>query len=240
MSFIRGDGRGILSAMLIRPILVATLLALLPHQPSSTGVAESYLTQDEVHRLAELLPAPRDELTDAEAVLIRAVQDDATAEARARAARAEPGDPLWDFARTLGPSFSKDNCSAIERFITRAQEAAGPVTLAVKRAHARPRPAVSGLRSADSYPSGHCVQAALRARLLAELSPARAEELQRQAGEMALNRVIAGKHSPSDAAAGIALGGAIAESILARAASDPSCAAARDLEAARAEWESVK
>lgn len=219
-------------------IALAGLLAPLD-QPAGNAARPAYLPAAEVQRLTELLPPPVEVLSAAEVALTRAVQDDATPEARARAARAEPGDPLWDFGPSMGPAFKKERCRAIEALIARAQDAANPINAAVKKKYNRPRPPGSGIDTADSYPSGHCVRACLRARLLAELAPDRAEALDRQAAIMSLNRVIAGKHHPSDAAAGMALGRAIADAILAEAAADPQSGPASDLAAARAEWAEV-
>lgn len=223
--------------MLITSIVLALIVLC---SPESQPAPAAYLPAAEVLRLTELLPPPVEALTEAEVYLTRAVQEDATPEARARAARAEPGDPLWDFAESMGPAFTKDKCRRIEALITRAQQAGDPINAAVKKKFNRPRPPGSGIESTDSYPSGHCVRAFLRARLLAELAPDRAEALYGQASTMSLNRVIAGKHHPSDAAAGMALGRAIAEAILAEAAADPKSGPAADLAAARMEWESVK
>ncbi|MCC6677714.1 MAG: phosphatase PAP2 family protein [Phycisphaerales bacterium] len=223
--------------MLLYSITLTLAALLAPRAQPAGSAAPAYLPAAAVQKLTELLPPPVEALTEAEVYLTRAVQEDASAEARARAARAEPGDPLWDFAESMGPAFTKDNCRAIERFITRAQAAGDPINAAVKRKFNRPRPPGSGVESTDSYPSGHCVRAFLRARLLAELAPDHAESLYRRASTMSLNRVIAGKHHPSDAAAGMALGRAIAEAILAEAAANPTSGPATDLAAARAEWE---
>lgn len=218
--------------------IVCVMLALLVG-PSRAPVSESYLPPAEAQRLTDLLPPPVEALTEAEAHLIEAVQREATPEARARAVRAEPGDPLWDFAESMGPAFSKENCKAVETLIARAQQAGDPINAAAKKKFNRARPAISGLKSSDAYPSGHCVRAFLRARLLSELAPGAKETIYRQASTMALNRVIVGKHHPSDCAAGMALGEAIAEAILAEAAARPEGEAGRDLSAARAEWARV-
>lgn len=221
--------------------ITLTLAGLLTPQAQPAGAATTaYLPAAAVQKLTDLLPPPVEALTEAEVCLTRAVQEDASPAARARAARAEPGDPLWDFAESMGPAFTKEKCGAIERFITRAQAAGDPINSAVKKKFNRPRPPGSGVESKDSYPSGHCVRAFLRARLLVELAPDHAEGLYRQASTMSLNRVIAGKHHPSDAAAGMALGRAIAEAILEEAAANPTSGPATDLAAARAEWTSLQ
>jgi hypothetical protein len=73
----------------------------------------------------------------------------------------------------------------------------------------------------------------MRARLLGAVVPERVEDLRGEAREMALNRMIAGRHYPSDVAAGIALGEAVAGRMLAEGKMDD------DLAAAKAEWRAV-
>ncbi len=56
-----------------------------------------------------------------------------------------------------------------------------------------------------AYPSGHSTQAHFIAYLFGELAPSRKTEFIARADQIALNRVIAGLHYPSDSAAGVLL-----------------------------------
>jgi acid phosphatase (class A) len=64
-----------------------------------------------------------------------------------------------------------------------------------------------------SYPSGHSTVAATCARALADLFPQRAKELLARADVIALDRVIAGVHFPSDVKAGKDCGAQVYEKI---------------------------
>jgi len=81
---------------------------------------------------------------------------------------------------------------------------------------ARLAPAVAKEPSA-AFPSGHAARGALYARLLGELTPARAASLAERGRQIGFDRVRAGVHWPSDVEAGRKLGVGLAEAFLARA-----------------------
>lgn len=70
------------------------------------------------------------------------------------------------------------------------------------------------LESSKAYPSGHAALARVYARILSVMYPERSLLFLKRSNEVALNRVIGGVHHPSDVAAGIILGDAIADDYL--------------------------
>lgn len=205
-----------------------------------------YLSDSEIDRLKGLLPGPfparadarPDEaaafnraLTDAEVQIIRGVQEDTSAQARARADHVEEEDPVWEFGFVLGEHFNAKECPAVAKFFNGAEPEVAAIKNAAKKKFQRPRPPHSGITTNDSYPSGHSTRAFFRARMLIEIAPEKKDEIMRAARSMVLNRMIAGKHHPSDCAAGILLGTSIAEAMLANEK------ARADVAAAKAEWE---
>ena len=239
----------VLAAGLFVPACQTEAPRLAVIQAASSG----YLSDRETQRLMNLLPGPfphatnatPDEsaaldklISDAEVQVIRGVQADTSAQARARADWVEDFDPVWDFDVALGRQFNKKDCPAINHLFDRAAPEVAAIKDAAKQKFGRPRPPGSGLTSNDSYPSGHSTRAFFRARMLEEITPDRKEEVIAAARAMVVNRIIAGKHHPSDCAGGIVLGKAIAEAML-DAAKDPASPIHDDLEAAKKEWKEV-
>lgn len=66
----------------------------------------------------------------------------------------------------------------------------------------------------DSYPSGHASSAFAAARVISVLEPQLAKEAYSIASQVAVSRVYAGVHFPTDVVAGALLGTAVAESAL--------------------------
>jgi membrane-associated phospholipid phosphatase len=76
----------------------------------------------------------------------------------------------------------------------------------------------------SSYPSGHSSSAFAAARVIAVLEPMLAKEAYELATQVAVSRVYAGVHFPSDVVAGALLGTAVAEAALRKAGKRPSLA----------------
>jgi membrane-associated phospholipid phosphatase len=99
-----------------------------------------------------------------------------------------------------------------------------------KYAYNRPRPGVAdpalstviATPNSPSYPDEHAATAGAAATVLAGLFPDQAERFDAMAQEAADSRVMAGVAYPSDVEAGLALGKAVGELVMERAASDGS------------------
>jgi hypothetical protein len=66
----------------------------------------------------------------------------------------------------------------------------------------------------SSYPSGHTRNAFAEARIVAKLDPAQADIAYARAEEVALSRMYAGAHLPSDVMAGARLGTAVGDAVV--------------------------
>ncbi len=163
--------------------------------------------------------------------LIRAVQEDASAEAKVRASSVSEKDTVWDFSPVMGAGFSEASCPAIAALFKNADADSRAVVKALKNHWKRARPPTTKPDPEDyAYPSGHSSRAGVRAALLAAIAPERAEQILAKGRQAALNRVIVGKHYTSDAAAGLGLGNYLGQQMLAGSAIEA------DLKAAKAEW----
>jgi acid phosphatase (class A) len=194
-----------------------------PRPAVKPEAAPRFLTADAVDRLESALPDPppdRGPIARGEGDLVLALQAQATPEARARA-KSEEDFRVWAFADVLGPDFTKDKLVLTEALMRQAERDSAVVTRALKGRWDRKRPplqddriaAAVGIPKDGSYPSGHATRAMLWAHLLAILAPEKEQELLQRARLVAYDRVIGGVHYPTDVAAGMTMGGLIADEI---------------------------
>lgn len=80
-----------------------------------------------------------------------------------------------------------------------------------------------GVPNSPSYPSEHAATAQAAAAVLAYFLPAEAQSFQTMAEQAGWSRVLAGTQFPSDYYAGLALGNAVAQRVIAKAAADGCC-----------------
>jgi acid phosphatase (class A) len=124
---------------------------------------------------------------------------------------------IFAFASSIGPFFQTNRFPKTEAFFQRVQKETDEVTATGKAFWRRPRPyqvETNLLRGdlekgAGSYPSGHSTRATVCALLLAELFPEHRASILEEGREIGWERVVLGKHYPSDIYAGRVLGQAI-------------------------------
>ncbi|MBK8793079.1 MAG: phosphatase PAP2 family protein [Holophaga sp.] len=173
------------------------------------------------------LPMPPTEgslaaLADLEAVL--QAQEWRTPEQLAWAKYIE-SDTVWKFAPVIGPWFRAENLPKTAHFFWQLTVDTHALSEHIKGRWKRPRPYKVDPRivpcvfapTNDSYPSGHTLQAFVRAGVLAELFPGLRDALWDRAHQAGWGRVLGGVHYPTD----IVGGRLLAEEMLLRLKSNP-------------------
>lgn len=146
------------------------------------------------------------------------------------------------FQQAIGTMVLPTSFPGVYGTVQAGLDVATPVFSPLKSRWDRPRPPqvdeavkpCTPTPDSGSYPSGTAVLGIVAGRLLADLIPERKHEISERADEIAELRVAAGVHFPSDVEAGVRLGNAIADQILA------SDAWAARREAVRPELEALK
>jgi hypothetical protein len=210
--------------------------------PAQTKAQEhyNYITPKAVD-LKKLLPNPsadKSPISKGEGDLMIAIQAESSSAAKERAKSEDTFTP-WTYADVLGPGFAKDKMPLTAALLDKVEQDTHAATEDAKRLWNRTRPPRQDSRVTPflkvptnaSYPSGHATRAIVWAKLLGALDPKHKDALRERARLVALDRVIAGVHYPTDVAAGMALGDEIADKFLA------SPAFQADLEKAKAEWQ---
>jgi acid phosphatase (class A) len=82
-------------------------------------------------------------------------------------------------------------------------------------------------RATPSHPSGSASVGAAYGEVMAALVPDRSNEVREIGRQIAISRMVCGMHYPSDVTDGAALGGAVAQAIMATPAFEADAAAAR-------------
>jgi acid phosphatase (class A) len=223
--------------------VVTSLLAACTSQQAPKTTTKFFYVDPASVKLDVLLPKPspdKSPITKGEGDLMIVLQAEALPAAKDRAKSEDTLTP-WVFAGVLGANFSKEKMPLTADLLDKAEKDTHNVTEDAKRLWDRDRPPHQDGRITPllkvptnaSYPSGHATRAILWARVLAILSPKDKEALRERARLVALDRVIAGVHYPTDVASGMALGDAIADQLML------SEAFKADLEKAKAEWPST-
>ena len=190
---------------------------------------ETYLDPSELPDLIKCLPAPAEKGTPAFKYDIERYKwgkEQRKDPSRLEMAR---GDAVWTYEALIGqlsPAFgmvlTKETTPQIWRLLENSLRTIDPIRVAPKAYYHRIRPFEyfkeptstgedAELSGEGSYPSGHTIRGFLTALLLAEVNPARADEIYARAWAYGESRVIAGAHWQSDVdasrvAAGIGYG----------------------------------
>ena len=190
----------------------------------SSGLAPESCSAGCLKVLMTLPPPPPDDSAEhqAELELVLQAQRGAGPEDLSRA-RSEFHLDLDAFRQVLGPWCSEKNLPATRRLLKKAAAEADPLADELKAHYRRARPpagnpAIQPLDlphfDHESYPSWHATRGFMYAEILAELLPARREELLRRGQEIGWDRVIAGMHHPSDITAGRVLAHLVVQDLM--------------------------
>jgi hypothetical protein len=168
------------------------------------------------------LPPPPDSM--AELSVVRGMLSNLDEAARDRTVYWGAGPPpyRWNAIATdmfFRGAFGSSNFPRIQAYLNMAIHDATVAAWDSKYAHNRPRPnqldasivPVVAVPTSPAYPSEHATAAGAAAEVLAYFAPAEAEALRTMADEASTSRVQAGVQYPSDRAAGLHLGRAVAE-----------------------------
>ena len=223
-------------------VLAAAFAAASPvgAKDTDTNPADYFLHEGDVANSLKLLPGPPAPGSSAEAYDYaryewgKSLRDTERGEQAWRDARVQGQDLADAFSDAFGMEINAKDTPQIYRLITGMREDAGDLaTRDAKDHYRRPRPYIvfgentcnpeqqEELSSNGSYPSGHTSIGWATALVLAEINPARQDEILKRGFEMGESRVICGYHFQSDVDAGRITGAAC----VARLHADPKFSA---------------
>lgn len=212
------------------PVKRLPLLALLSFVFVCTGIAAQsaagpiYLGTD-VAAFQQLLPPPPTDASPAGradlAVVLR-LQTDRTPPQVAWAQQLAGHNPFLMGATAWGPAFNAENLPETAKIFKAVRDQSRPAILAAKATWNRPRPYQHDIRvtpcvpkpASSSYPSGHSVESALWAAILAAAFPEKAACFEKHVEDTMWSRIVGGAHYPTDTQAGRMLGEEIARKML--------------------------
>lgn len=204
--------------------------------------ADSYLPPGQPDGIALLAPPPTTDSVEQAADLAsaQAVFHARTPEELKRAEK-DASLSLFNFAPVIGPEFKKGRYPKMEGWFEHVKTNVSEVINTPKNHWRRIRPyavdssLVQGAPEPSfSYPSGHSTRGTLQALMLAELFPEKREALLQFGRTIGWDRVLIGKHFPTDVYAGRVLGQAIFRELM------KNEAFRQDLAAAKAEVQSAR
>jgi len=220
----------------------ALLLGLLLGLAPALLAQSNYLVPGHLDAVALLPPQPvagsEEEAADLNEV--RAVFKGRTPAEEARASK-DSSLSLFLFAPSVGPMLQPGKLPKTEALFKRVNQDIGKPIDAAKDHFQRKRPyqidpqlALGNGEPSFGYPSGHSTRGTVEALLMAELFPDKREAVLEIGRNIGWDRVLIGKHFPTDIYAGRVLGQAIVRELLA------SPAFRRDLAEAKAEVEAAR
>ncbi|MBQ9309311.1 MAG: phosphatase PAP2 family protein [Bacteroidales bacterium] len=192
-------------------IIIATLLLC-----QCAFAQQTYFSTDELPDLIKCLPAPPEKGSAAFKNDVKRYRWGKQQRKNAELAEMAKGDAVWTYEALLGqlsPAFgmaiSKETTPEIWELMDASLRTVDQMRVAPKAYYHRIRPfeyfkeeTLTGedpwLKGEGSYPSGHTIRSWLSALILAEINPARANEIYARAWAYGDSRVIAGAHWQSD------------------------------------------
>jgi acid phosphatase (class A) len=224
----------------LRKSLACALLICSLAAPLVAG--EKYLEPAQFDGIALLLPPPEPGSREYEADLhsIRFVFNSATPEEK------EFGEKrgrlsLFDFAPAIGEDFKRGKYPKVEHLFETVRTNIGGIIETPKNHWKRTRPylvdtnlALGRPESSFSYPSGHSTRGIVYSLMLAEIFPEKREGILEIGRGIGWDRVVIGKHFPTDVYAGRILGKAVFRELM------KNNGFGRDLAEAKAEAEAAR
>jgi acid phosphatase (class A) len=135
----------------------------------------------------------------------------------------------------VGPFFQPGKFPKVEALLHKSVEEAALVAKVPKNHWQRQRPCqldpalnIGAPEKGFSYPSGHSTEGTVYALILAEIFPTKKDAILALGRQIGWDRVIIGKHFPTDIEAGRVLGQAIVRDLHTSAAFGSDLAAAKD------------
>jgi acid phosphatase (class A) len=196
----------------LRPLLLGLCLAF-----SGLRAAEPYLAAGHPDVIALLPPPPfaGSAEQDADLNTVRAVSKKETATETEKAKKDESLS-FSLFVPAIGPAFDLTKLPKTEALLQKVKKEIGPVIDTGKEHWKRQRPyqldptvAPGKPEPSFSYPSGHSTRGTVYALVLAEIFPDKQEAIAQVGRDIGWDRVVLGKHYPSDILAGRVLAQAI-------------------------------
>lgn len=220
-------------------VALALLLASLVTPLWADG---SYLKADQIDGIALLAPPPAAGSTEQAADLasVRAVFTSRTPQEKL-AAEKSASLSIYNFAPAIGDFFKPGKFPKVDALMESVKTNSTPAINAPKDHWNRLRPyqidpalAVGKPERNASYPSGHSTRGTVQSLVLAELFPEKREAILKIGCQIGWDRVVIGKHFPTDIYAGRVLGQAIVREMM------KSPDFQRDLAAAKAEVQAAQ
>ncbi len=210
----------------IAPLLLATQLF----------AQKIYLTDGHPDGIALLAPPPTPDSAEqvADMATVRSVFKARTPEETRRAGNHNDLS-LFVFAVAAGPNLSPGKLPKTEELYQKVKKEIGDTINVAKDHWKRKRPyeldstlTFGKPENSASYPSGHSTRGTVYAMMLAEVFPDKQEEILSIGREIGWDRVLIGKHFPTDIYAGRVLGKAIFRELMASPAFQADLAAAKE------------
>jgi acid phosphatase (class A) len=221
---------------LSRRVVLLTLLAGLLTSGSAPVWADAiYLSRGHPDGVALLTPPPGrgSEEEAADLATVRSVFKARTEQESARAKK-DSTLSIFNFAEVIGPEFKAGQLPKVEALFEKVKKDITD-SINIPKDHwkrKRPYQIESDLtfgppEPSPSYPSGHSTRGTVQSLVLAELFPEKREAILAFGREIGWDRVLIGKHFPTDVQAGRVLGQAIVRELLASPAFQHDLAEAR-------------
>jgi acid phosphatase (class A) len=183
---------------------------------------ERYLDAKKIDGIALLSPPPAPDSPEQAADLasVRAVFKARTPEEK-RGAEKSSTLSIYNFAPVIGGFFQEGKFPKVDALMENVKTSSTPAINAPKEHWNRPRPyqidpelTLGKPERNASYPSGHSTRGTVQALVLAELFPEKREEILEFGRKIGWDRVLIGKHFPTDVYAGRVLGQAIVREMM--------------------------